>query len=48
VALAEYAVAVQRDLYIGYRLPAAVIEAGAGLAALVALVLVWGRSTGET
>lgn len=39
----EYAVAVQKNLYIGYRLPAALIESVAGLATLVALVLVWGQ-----
>jgi hypothetical protein len=39
----EHAFAVQKELYIGYRLPAALIEAGAGIAALVAVVLVWGQ-----
>jgi hypothetical protein len=37
----EFAVAVQQLLYVGYRAPAAVIEIGAMLSALVALVLVW-------
>jgi uncharacterized membrane protein len=39
----EYAVAVQQLLYVGYRAPAAVIELGAMLSALVAIVLVWGE-----
>ena len=37
------AITIQPNLYTGYRTPAAVIEAGAILAALVATVLLWER-----
>ena len=40
---AEMAVAVQQILYVGYRVPAAVIEGGAILTAAGATLLVWGE-----
>ena len=40
---AEMAVAVQQILYVGYRVPAAVIEGGAILTAGGATLLVWGE-----
>src|SRR3979409_1724090 len=39
----EQAIEVQQVLYVGYRLPAAVIEVGATVIALAAALLVWGK-----
>jgi len=39
----EHALAVQKELYVGYRAPAAAIEVGAILTTLVAMLLVWGE-----
>jgi uncharacterized membrane protein len=39
----DQAIEVQQVLYVGYRLPAAVIEVGATVIALAAALLVWGK-----
>jgi hypothetical protein len=41
----EHAIVVQQVLYVGYRMPAAVIEVGALLATALATLLVWGDGT---
>jgi uncharacterized membrane protein len=39
----ELTITIQQRLYVGYRTPAAIIEQGALLSALVALLLAWGQ-----
>ena len=39
----EVTITIQQRLYVGYRTPAAIIEQGALLSALVALLLAWGQ-----